>query len=54
MSKGRWDQENDRDDMCKTNIWTTSSANVMSAHSVRDDGKSYNEMLKQLSAENEM
>ena len=48
------DQENDRDDMCKTNIRMMSSTNVMSAHSMQDDGKSYNKMLKQLSPKNEM
>jgi len=48
------DQENDRDNMCETNIQMMSSANVMSAHGMQDDGKSYSEMLKQLSAENEM
>jgi len=47
-------QENVRDDKHETNIWLVCKANVTSAHSVQDDGEGYNEMLNQLSAEDEM
>jgi len=47
-------QENVRDDKRETNIWLVCNANVMSAHGVLDDGEGYNEMLNQLSAEDEM
>jgi len=47
-------QENIRDDKHKTNILLVCNANVTSAHGVQDDGEGYNEMLNQLSAEDEM
>jgi len=47
-------QEKVRDNKRETNIWLVCNTNVTSAHGMQDDGKGYNEMLNQLSAEDKM